>query len=52
MSLQTDLREVLNKYGFECCRISIILTHKKRDIMEIEIENLEEQVCKENKLMI
>ena len=39
--LEIELREVLNKYGFECHRISIILTHSDKDIMAIEIENIE-----------
>ena len=41
--LETDLRQVLNKYGFECHRISIIFTHSDKDIMAIEIENIEEK---------
>lgn len=39
--LEIEPREVLNKYGFECHRISIIITHGNKDIMAIEIENIE-----------
>ena len=41
--LEIELREVLNKYGFECHRISIIFTHSDKDIIAIEIENLEKK---------
>ena len=41
--LESELREILLKYGFNICELSIVFTHTGRDILEIVIENIEEE---------
>lgn len=41
--LETELRELLLRYGFNPLEINIIFTHTGKDILEIIIENIEEE---------